>query len=233
MEDVVLFNGINSIDFCDVRMGVIRIPEVSARISEAQEVWDSIDDSGFNFYNFLSSEDHVFLNNIKLKSLAAAIIQVGLYDRYRKRNKQPDILIGCVNGDSPLKVCLGDMTFAEMVLESNAVKVMSPVVPLFAEGSSPVLSGICLTEFAVFKVTEDDKSKVEADKMDIKKILDHIIDGHGAKKLVNIGPGSSLIEPHRSDLSMRDIQLLESIELDPMLNWFWTGMSRPDIAAAQ
>lgn len=237
MQDTVLFNGINSLDFQDVRANVIRIPEVCARISAAQKIWDTIDRGGFNFYNFLAFENEVFLSNIKLKSLASAIVQIGLYDRYVKQNKKPQYMVGCSNGDSVLKVCAGEITFEEMILNSDAAKTVKPVVPIMSLATSPKLSGISLSEFAVYHLGEEPEEAfkpIDADKMDVQKILNKMIEDHAVKRIVNIGPGSQLLNKAFHDLSMRDIQILESIDLDPMLSWFWRGVQRPEpVAMAQ
>ena len=40
--DAVVFGGASSIDFTEVRTALRRIPEVSARIREAQLAWDKV-----------------------------------------------------------------------------------------------------------------------------------------------------------------------------------------------
>jgi hypothetical protein len=34
------------------------------------------------------------------------------------------------------------------------------------------------------------------------------------------------------DLTSRDVQVLESIDLDPMLSWFWTNLKENRLAIA-
>jgi len=227
MNDVVIFNGLNSLDFHDIRANVIRIPEVSVRLLEAQEIWDSLQGKGFDFYNFLASEDDVFLRNIKLKSLAAAIVQVGLFDRYVKRQGLPAFMVGCVSGDSPLKVCIGEMSFDDMILESHAGRAARASRPIKL-ADNPVLVGISLSEFATFK-KKDDQDKFEAtgdNKLDIATIVVNLIENYGVSKLINVGPGNILMRNMQKDLALKDVQVIESIEADPMLNWFWMDMRR-------
>ncbi len=227
VTDVVLFNGINALDFQDIRDNVIRIPEVSTRIREAQDVWDALSDSEFSFYNFLVSEDSVYLSNIKLKSLLTSIVQVGLYDRYARKFGRPEYAVGMINGDSPLSVCLGELSFEDMILGSQAAQPSLPLVALSPVGE-PVLSGISLAEMGVFRANEDTGKyeRFEEDKQDLSKIINLLIEGCGVQKFVNVGPGSSVLEPVKKDLSMRDVQVIESIDADPMLNWFWPELRR-------
>lgn len=118
--EIAVFNGIHTLDSIDIRMGCARIPEVAIRLREAQEIWDRNRLGDFDFSTFLISEDNYFLQGLTFKSLLAAIVQVGLYDRYLKTHKEPELLLGCVNGDSPMKVASREQSFEEMILTSKA-----------------------------------------------------------------------------------------------------------------
>ena len=77
MRDVLVFNGSSNLDFQEIRTNVGRIPEVVARIREAQKIWDTVATQPLDLANFIGSEDISFLGNIKLKSFATAVVQVG------------------------------------------------------------------------------------------------------------------------------------------------------------
>lgn len=229
MTDAVVFNGLNALDFHDVRYNVIRIPEVSVRIREAQAIWDRSDATGFNLFNFFTAEDNVYLGNIKLKSLAAAVVQVGLYDRYLRLFRLPQFLVGNSNGDSPLLVAAGKITFNELVEESLALRALKPVAPLAMPGS-PLLAGIALTEFSVYQLEGGGALEIlpefDSDKRDINKVVRRMIDEQEVRQFVNIGPGNLLLAELHHELALSDVQILESIDLDPMLSWFWPSMKR-------
>lgn len=233
MVDAVVFNGLNALDFQDVRQNVIRIPEVSARIHELQRIWEIIDPAGFSFFNFMASDDSIFMRNIKLKSLAAATVQIGLFDRYLKYYRRPQFLVGNSNGDSALLVCVGKNSFIDFVKSSLALKAIRPL----QVAEHPLLSGISLTEYAVYRAGrpnsdgEIEHEVVEGDKMDINKIVHRLINDFEVKKFVNIGPGNMLLNEVHHELALSDVQILESIDLDPMLSWFWPGMKRAELAA--
>ncbi len=227
MKEVILFNGINALDFQDIRDNVIRIPEVSARIREAQEVWEALTHSNFSFYNFLLSEDTTYLSNIKIKSLITSIVQVGLYDRYVRKFGLPDYVVGAVNGDSPLMVCLGKITFEDMILSSQAAKPSLPLMAVPKEGQ-PVLAGVSLTEVGIFcRNRESNQFEREVhNQRDLAKIINFLIEDRRVTKLTNIGPGTFSLESFKEELAMRDVQIVESIDADPMLSWFWVDTQK-------
>jgi hypothetical protein len=92
-KNAVVFSGRNGLDFNDLRMGALRIPEVSLRLREAQAI---LDQNGIeiDLLNVITSDDEYFFRNIKLKSLMAAVVQVGLFDRYLKAT--PMVIRPCV-----------------------------------------------------------------------------------------------------------------------------------------
>ena len=229
MIESVIFNGLNSLDFQDVRSNVTRIPEVIKRIREAQTLWDDNQDTHFDLLNFICSDNKTFYSNIHLKSLASAVVQVGLYDRYLRFQKKPEFLVGNYNGDSVLKVATGEMTFAELVIKSAAVLnsdlQIHEAINKVPE-TEPILSGISLTEYAAFQWNDEQGAflKVTEGQMDISGIIHTIVEDHQVRKIVNIGPGNSLVTRSNDDLILEEVQILESIDLDPMLSWFWTSM---------
>lgn len=238
MSEAVVFQGLNALDFEGIRTNVVRIPEVTKRILEAQLSWDQNEAQSFDFFNFIASEDKVFLGNIRLKSLAAAIVQVGLYDRYLKHYPQPDIFVGNSNGDSAMLVATGQISFSEMVSSSQALRWNRPTVPSFFAQPTPLLAGISLTQYGGIRRTrlpsgEMKWEELELDRIDPIKIISTLVNDVGVRRFINLGPGN-LLYPHlEGDLRTAEIQVLESIELDPMLSWFWQEHRHRELAIAQ
>ena len=93
---------------------VCRIPEVIQRIRQAQEILESTKlESGSAEFYWLRGQS-LFEPNSKQK-FAACIVQLGLYDRYRKFNSEPKFFVGNINGDSAVKVACGVLSFEEML----------------------------------------------------------------------------------------------------------------------
>jgi hypothetical protein len=226
MRDCVVFNGVSSLEVQEIRVNVVRIPEVIKRIHQAQQVWDEHHRESFDLANFMASDDRIFLSNIKLKSLASAIVQIGLYDRYLRWHREPEFFVGDSTGDSPVLVATGQKLFSQLIGESPALSVSRPsgVVRLADE---PELSGIQLTQYLAYRRYEENKisffQEVEVEGRDVQSLALQLIEELDVRRFINIGPGSLLFRS-QPQFEMVDIQVLESIDLDPMLSWFWPSL---------
>lgn len=243
ISNALVFSGRNGLDFIDLRTSVLRIPEVTIRIRQAQDVLDTLDLPKVDLFNVIASDDEAFFRNIKLKSLAAAVVQIGLFDRYVKNQRRPDFMVGNSNGDSAMLVCAGLMTFEDMVRNSQAVDTLKPqnVIPLGAPApvemvvqAAPLLAGLSLTEFRALEAvqTETGLKYVTTGEgaMDIKKIASNLHAERSVERFINIGPASAVRTSEYKAIS-EDIEAIDSIELDPMLGWFWSSV-RPSPSAA-
>lgn len=234
MRDALVFNGAMNLDFQDIRTNVIRIPEVVMRIREAQNIWDKVSPTPLDLANFIGSEDSVFLSHIKLKSFATAVVQVGLLDRYLKNHKMPEFVVGAINGDSPMRVAMGQISFFELVSESLATNVTRPRTPANINALDlPILAGVQLVEYAVYRRGEEgDFERIATDTREVERMIVELVDDQEVNKLVMVGPGSSVSGKKVLDLTSRDVQVLESIDLDPMLSWFWSNLKENRLAIA-
>lgn len=236
MRDALIFNGASNLDFQEIRQNVIRIPEVVQRIREAQKIWDSASPAPLDLANFIGSEDEVFLSHIKLKSFATAVVQVGLLDRYLKTHSMPEYAVGAINGDSPMKVAIGLLTFQDLVSQSSALISSRPRIPTAVAPNAldlPILAGVQLVEYAVFKRgVEGTFERLANDTREVERMVVDLVDNQEVNKLIMVGPGSSVSGKKILDLTARDIQVLESIDLDPMLSWFWSNLKESRLAIA-
>ncbi|MDZ4083725.1 MAG: hypothetical protein U1E10_12360 [Bdellovibrionales bacterium] len=286
----VVFAGRNGLDFLELRLGTVRIPEVSLRLREAQRILDGLDVERIDLLGAIVTDDESFFRNIKIKSLLAAIVQVGLYDRLLKSQRPPEVLIGTSNGDSALMVCAGQMSFESMVVQSAAIQTLKPrlqIVPAASLNGSaaasgdqkspaslpfsqsmnlpipgmqvplaplpvaatpqdpsehsdlglPSLAGLSLTEFRAFMKSEDG-TLVELGQpvMDLKKLVSEVVEHQGVTRYINLGPGTAIPANEYEQIAEMtgadEVTIIDSIDLDPMLNWFWKQM-RPVAGIAQ
>lgn len=234
MRDALVFNGASNLDFQDIRANVVRIPEVISRIREAQKIWDTVSSQSLDLANFIGSEDAVFLSQIKLKAFATAVVQIGLLDRYLKTHDLPEYILGAINGDSPMKVAMGLMNFVELVAESPASgSAPEPRLKAVLASELPILSGVQLTEYAIYKRGQDGTfERLPSDVREAEKMVVELVDLHEVNKLVMVGPGNSIFGRRVMDLTARDVQVLESIDMDPMLSWFWSHLKENRLAIA-
>lgn len=220
----LIFNGSNALEFQDIRTNVIRIPEVIHAVREAQGIWDALNPSPFDLVNFIGSEDRVFLSQIKLKNFAAAVVQVGLLRRYLRGHELPEFVIGTVSGDSPFRVALKQISFVEMVAESEAMPRERLQI---ISNESPALAGVRLEEYVVYQKAEGDRYKrLDFETRDVRKMVEGLVANQNVNKLIFVGPGAwNTCLPSSTEVT-------ESIDLDPALSWFWAGMKESKIAVA-
>ncbi len=225
MKDVIVFNGAHSLDFQDIRTHVIRIPEVSRRLREAQRIWDCATPEVFDFLNFLTSDDSVFMGNIRLKTLVASVVQIGLLDRYLKLNPMPEFFVGTASGDSALRYANGELSFEDLIEKSEAIHGKKAQTLSILGDGIPILAGMSLTEYSAFKKEADSYVSAMACEMDFMKLAKDLVEDLGVERFINIGPGNVLINRKNMDPVLEEAQVLESIDLDPMLSWFWSSLS--------
>lgn len=242
----VVFAGRNGLDFIEFREGVLRIPEVTARLRQAQSILDGLEIPHVDLFATLNSDDEEFFRNIQMKSLVAAVVQIGLYDRFLRTQKSPDFMIGNSNGDSALLVCAGLVTFEQMILESKAVTSMKPtvsdVVVQLVASPMPLLSGVSLTEYCALQATTTEQGQTEftpvkevseSATMEVRRIVTTLHENFGVVNFVNVGPAAAVRANEYRMMGAGDAESVDSIELDPMLTWFWRTMNTRAIALAQ
>lgn len=236
MEDIIVFGGNNSLDFAEVRFNVLRIPEVSLRIREAQDIWDESSGASFSFQHFLNADDNSFFNNINLKTLTLAVVQLGLYDRYIKNFRPPQMLIGNVENESAALVVAGKISLREMIERSQACCVMRPMAPLHV-ANDLILKGHSLPRFQAYREQQGEGAKqppiyaaLFEPLMSLAEVIERAVDCGHVSKIVHVGPGM-LDKSVLQKVEMREIQILESIDLDPMLGWFWSASRRATASA--
>ncbi|MGE0527055.1 MAG: hypothetical protein AB7G93_14665 [Bdellovibrionales bacterium] len=231
MRDALVFNGASNLDFQDIRANVIRIPEVIHRIREAQEIWDAVSPAALDLANFVASEDSVFLSHIRLKSFATAVVQVGLLDRYLKSHPMPEYVMGAINGDAPMKVAMRKQSFFEMVAESPALS--HGVIRARQNSELPILTGVQIVEYAVFRRDTDGEFLRQATEYrEAERMIAEMVEREDVGRLILVGPGNSLFGRKAAELTVRDLEVLESIDLDPMLSWFWSHLKENRLAIA-
>lgn len=218
MREALVFASHNQLDFQEIRSHVVRIPEVVMRIREAQKIWDNLDLPVLDIANFISSDDAVFLGNIRMKAFVTAVIQIGLLDRYLKSHKLPEVILGLANGDAPLKVVAGEITFFDMISENSAVAAPRKLQTAPASNELPFLSGIQLAKYQAYVQKSDGSYQPTANETpSLENLLKELVHLEKIERVIVVGPGNSL---SRSQLGIR---ISDSIDLDPMLKWFWAS----------
>ncbi len=233
MNTSVIFHGIGALDFEELRINSVRIPEVLSRIKQAEKIWSDAGLPFFDFINFIGSENIRFYANIKFKSLAVAVVQVGLFDRYLKNNQDPHYLIGNKVGDSALMYLSGETTFPELVLSSKAALSMDEGFTI--EPTQTLSSGVDVSQLTTYYFKDYKKEiLLEGTNQGLSQstLMRHLIDEHAVSKFINIGPGTSF-DSLKLEFNLEDLCFMESVDCDPMLNWFWKHLNPLEFQQAQ
>lgn len=239
-KNAAVFSGRNGLDFLELRAGVLRIPEVSLRVREAQACLDSLDVPRTDLFNYISGDDASFYRQASLKGLAAAIVQVGLYDRLLKTQRKPDFLVGNFTGDSALAVCSGELSLREMIECSPTLAGLGAshnVLSLVGE-TAPLLAGTMLTECRTLRHTLDAQGNskhevVQEGQTDLKKLVSSLFENEGVIRFITIGPAGAMDFMDLKSPAAEEIECIDSIELDPMLGWFWQQARAARVTLAQ
>lgn len=221
-----MFAGRRGLDQVQLRQAVARIPEVSQKLKLAQLLIDKVQGhrGHLDLFSILHASDGEFSSNQNLRALLAAIVQLGLYDRYVRFYGQPTFLVGSVNGVSALTTTAGVESFEEMILTSKFYEQMAArqdePEPM-TMGHSLTLSGLSLEEFAVFAADQNQFVKQDWGTQDCYQLLSQLYQDYQVEQFVHVGPNHEFRDQEMAKRKIFEFSLGNSIELDPILNSFW------------
>ncbi len=204
----IMFCGLSMLDAIGVRESMVRIPEVLSRIKKAQKTIDSLTNQSVDLINFMMEDDSVFTANPKLRRVLVNIIQLGLYDRHLKSFPKPQFFIGSLSNLSAMEHCIG-LNFMDELIRSL----------WYQDLETTKMTTYYVYEHA--KITEDtfETKKVDEDES-VDAILSRMIRKGEVKQFANLGPADVILNPYSNAYIFEDIQVFNTIEVDPMLNWF-------------
>jgi hypothetical protein len=230
MKSVVVFAGRNGVDFSEVRTAVLRIPEVSIKIRQAQKVIDSMG-LDLDLVAIANSDDAVVNRHTSVKTILSSLVQLALFERSLRSQRKPNYLLGAANEQSVLDLIKGESlsSFVQKALAAEALECSQAdagkVIPLTSQEN---------LEFAVLEVTINENGQLKGANevlraSEAKKLFVEMIEKMNVTKFVNIGPSNALASSKEEVLE--PVTVIDSIEADPILNWFWQGL-RPVTAYA-
>lgn len=222
MKSAVLFANTGVLDFLELRTSIVRIPEVIAKLKEAQTFLDRAIKDAPDLIQFITSDDQVFWSRKRIRQIAVGIVQLGLYERYVKRYGEAAHLLASDKEENPVQVLSGKMRLGEYVInlamrEDDKAKVVN------MEDQALLSKGISMPDFQLFQRDQEGYFVLveEGKKQALNDLLMKLRDEKNTKQFVNIGPGQSISGSALSELVDKELNIMESIDLDPMLSWFW------------
>ena len=239
MQSVAVFSGAKALDNLELRQAVVRIPEVSLQLREAQLIYDQMTGMlDFDWVAFLQSDSQNFGKNLRLQALAAAIVQIGLFARFRKQQSWPAFVAGPALGDSALAVISGQMSFAKFLTESAALQTLRRFPPLAPTGNGTLqLVGQPMHEYQAYQVILDARNQpsfvlIEKGHLDFRTLATTLWETYGATQFVNMGLQNTWLTPDLQRLQSEGVIFTDSVALDPQLSWFWTDIRKRAFALA-
>lgn len=229
MKTAVLFANTGVLDFLELRTSIVRIPEVIAKLKEAQVFLDRAMKEAPDLIQFLTSDDQKFWASDKIRQITVGVVQLALYERHKKNYGEATHILAMDKDDSPVQVLSGKMRLGEYIInlamkeeknKDNKVTEMPAEAPFLSKG-------ISMPDFQLFtKCCTDEEGLTykldnEGEKEALNALLMKIRDEDSVKQFVNIGPGQSISGSAVNDLIDKELNIMESIDMDPMLNWFW------------
>lgn len=230
MKSVSVFAGCGGIDFVEVRTAVLRIPEVSIKLRQAQKVIDSMGLEQLDLLAIANSEDAVLNRHTSIKTILSSLVQLALFERSLRSQRKPNYLMAVNKEQNVIDLIKGESisSFVQRALASEAQESAgemeaAKVLPLNSDSTA---------EYTVLEVVINENGQVKAINEVLKgenktKLFVEMIEKMNVTKFVNIGPSNALA--NSSDETLEPITVIDSIEADPILNWFWQGL-RPSTA---
>lgn len=210
MNSVLVFTGRSAIDGADFRWQLLRVPEVSKVLKEAQATIDESMNNAKDLVSFIQQDNSDFLAGGLWRELCSQLVQVGLYRRYQKLYTKTRFIIGDASPISAAPVCLGMMSVQELVFS-----FMSELVKKEAEeASKDFLVGQKLETSKVYE-NKNNEYYVLSEGKGTVALLDVIMKDFLLDQVITLGSSVGLTTSE----NMADMGIVESVVMDPLLSW--------------
>jgi hypothetical protein len=229
----ILFSGVAMLDQRDTRQSLIRIPEVIQKIKQAQTVIDQLTNFSFDLHNCMHDDNQFLTSNPKIRRVLVNVVQLALYERHIKSYHKPHFFVGSLFNLSAIEHCLGFSYFDEFIrsvwfqdLEgSENEEVVFETQSKYQDIQKVHQLYNKKNNYYIYEFQQMDDTITEAKKMDeadsCEKILSKLISKYEVKQVVNLAPSDMMLSPIANPFLLEDIQLFNTIEIDPMLSWFY------------
>lgn len=213
MNTAVLIGDVSVLDRYQIRNAVLRIPEVGIRIRELQGLLDKWCRNSIDIFTTLQQDDIMFSRMGTVRGAIVSAVQLGLFDRYKRQFGAPQIFIGSKGQLPLLRVFAGNTTLAE-ILQG-----------LFNEGEPRNFSTMASQtrgEFDIIRSLNNEIQCLDIIANTLDELVTSLVEEQSVTRIVNVGPGSR-IESYNIDPIYERLTVIESIEVDPFLGWFFAA----------
>lgn len=219
MNSVLIFSGRSAIDEQEFRWQMLRVPEVSMVLKEAQNHLDQVLEDTKDLAALMMSENDIYLSSQLWREFLSQIVQVGLYNRYTKLAPAPRFVVGKSNSLSALNACFLSVSITELV--ENFVDKMDETTE--KTSSQGFLVGQSMENIKAYEVTEQQLITLSENKQ-VSLLLGDIAKDHLLDHVVSVG---TMAKPTSSmHYESEDLAITESVSMDPMLSWLWPYLQK-------
>ncbi len=224
METAVLVGDQGVLNQLGIREAVIRIPEVSLKLKEFQISVDQLAQRPVDLMMMMSFDDNTYQKLGGLKTIICAAVQCGLFERYIKKNGLPKYMVGGIGLVQVVSLFTGMTSVSEFLRPLVLAQTASPTA--FESSGMFTKPG-----YEVVMLTPQLEGSLKIEPVDVMagsvpEVVQFLIEEKDVRRLVNLGPGDRVINSHTIDPMYEHVQVTETIEMDPMLAWFWTPQLR-------
>lgn len=249
MKSVVVFAGRSGVDFSEVRASVLRIPEVSIKIRQAQKAIDQLGHAEIDLLAIANAEDSVINQHSSVKIILSSLVQLALFERSLRSQRKPNYLMASTKELGVLDLIKGETisSFVQKALAGDANQTtaaknsgslasagvsasasVGEAAPLLASNVIAINAEASADEgFSILEVNINEAGTLKGINevlkgSEAKTLFTDLIEKMNVTKFVNIGPSNALA--NSNDETLESVTVIDSIEADPMLNWFWQGL---------
>ena len=229
----ILFSGVATLDHREIRQSLIRIPEVIQKIKQAQSVIDQITNYSFDLHNCMLDDNQFLNSHPKIRRVLVNVVQLALYERHIKSHAKPHFFVGSLCNLSAIEHCLGFSYFDEYVRSvwfQDLDQSENGEEAFETESKYQDIQKVHMIYnrknfYYIYEFLPMGEGVTEAKKIDeadsCEKIISKLIQKFEVKQIVNLAPADMLLSPMQNPFLLEDIQLFNTIEIDPMLSWFY------------
>jgi hypothetical protein len=210
MNSVLVFAGRSALDHEALRWQVLRVPEVTQVLREAQHVVDVAGVSPKDIVSFMQTENKVYLSGGLWRELISQLVQIGLYRRYKKYYSSARFIIGESGPISALHVCAQVCSIADLIIsfaDQMNQQVEKEKSVEFLVGQTLESSRIFEYKNGVYEMTAEGKDTLGLMEMVAKDYLIH--------QVITFGT----IRGIETALAANDLGSVDSVAMDPLLGW--------------
>ncbi len=203
------FSSQPGLEFSELRTTLMRIPQVSSRVRQAQEHLDRSELVHTDLYSLLLADDLEFARSSPTdRLLLSTLVQVGLFDRFSRKQGLPDFLVAR-HDQLAMHFSAGHLAYPDLIKRAVTLD------------NSDLLSSYVAYQKVTLRENDWEYKILPLAEDAVYDILKTLKDQFQAGLVVGFGPGFEMAFDIKSFRAKEEIEFLDVIADDEKLTWFW------------